>query len=69
MYYIVHRGSPQRTVVPRSELSAQAVGSNDRAAHILQNAMFPNDVHLKLADKMAEMAKSHIITPEPIEFM
>lgn len=69
VYYIVHGGSPQRTVMPRSELSAQAVGNSNCADHILQNMMFPNYIHLKLADKMAEMGKSCIITLEPISFM
>ena len=69
VYYLVHGGSAQRTVMPRSELSAQAVGNSHCAVYILQNMMLPNDVHLKLADKMAEMSKSHIVTPEPIDFM
>ena len=46
-----------------------AVGNSHCAVCILQNTMFPNGVCLKLANKMAEMAKSHIITPEPIEFI
>jgi len=55
--------------MPRSELSAWALGNSHRAVYVWQNMMFPNDIRLKLADKMAEIAKSHMITPDPVGFM